>query len=101
MDFTNLILSPLAAIASFLIVTASPMVRPRCEHRVLLPAFVVSLFLNALLVQPWYYTTGSAFLAGAGAMLIFTVFGFAFGAFVGLLLVKAMRLARECLWPRD
>lgn len=101
MDFTNLILSPLAAIVSFLIITTSALVRPLSEHRVLLPAFVVSFFLNALLVQPWLYTTGSAFLAGAGAMLIFTLFGFAVGAFIGLLLVKATRLVLERLWPRE
>lgn len=99
-DFTNLLLAPLAAVVSVLVVIVSLWIRARFEHRALALAFAMSLFLNALIVQPWYYTTVAAFIEGVGALVVWTILGFALGALVGLLIVKATRYLRELMWLR-
>lgn len=92
LDFTNLFIAPLAALVTLLVVCVSVLIRPRSEHKSLVWAYAASLvFGSVLLVQPWYFSNQSALTDGLVALLIFSTFGFAVGAFVALVIVKGGR----------
>jgi len=94
MDFTNLVLAPLAAIISALVIFVSVLIRPCSEDRALLPAFAASILTNLLMIRPWGYLKWAAFREGMAALLIFSTLGFAIGALISLLMVKGLRFVR-------
>jgi len=96
MDFTNLIIAPLAALVTIVVVLASVLIRPQSEDRALLPAFGASILAIVLITAPWRYLNWTAFFENMEAVLIFGTIGFAFGALLALIFVKGLRLARRC-----
>ena len=100
-DFTILVFAPLAAIITAIWLGVAVLMRPRSEDRSLLPAFCAALLCNLWLDQPWYYIGQSALVSGVTRMLLFTIFGFAFGALVMLVLIKASRYARDHFGPKE
>ena len=94
MDFTNLLLAPIAAVISIAVIALAVLMRPQSEERALIPAFVASLLASLLLTQPWGYTSWVAFQEGMTATLIFSGLGFALGALFSLVLIKVLRFIR-------
>ena len=100
MDFSVLVVAPLAAIITVIWLSVAVLMRPRSEDRSLLPAFCAALTCNLLLDQPWFYVSQSAFFSGVARLLLFTVFGFALGALVTLVVIRTSRAARAHFWPK-
>ena len=101
MDFSILLFAPFAAIITVIWMSVAVLMRPRTEDRSLLPAFCAALISNLLLDQPWYYVDLSALVSGIARLLILTAFGFACGALVMLVPIKASRAARDYFWPKS
>lgn len=96
MDFTNLVIAPLAAIITTFVVFMSVLIRRGSEDRALLPAFVASILLAGLILEPWGYLNRRAFVEGMEALSIFGTIGFCVGALFSLVIVKSLRFARKC-----
>ena len=94
MDFSNLLLAPMAAIISIAVIALAVLMRPRSEERALVPAFVASLLASLMFTQPWGYTSLVGLREGMTATLIFTGLGFALGALFALILIKVLRFIR-------
>lgn len=91
MDFTNLVIAPLAALVTFVAVCGSVLVRPLSEDKSLIWAYAASLLLASVVVQPWYFTSQRAMIDGLLGLLMMSTFGFAVGAFLALIIVKGGR----------
>ncbi len=91
LDFTNLLIAPLAALVTFVAACGSVLVRPRSEDKSLIWAYAASLLLTSVVVQPWYFTNQRALIDSLSALLIMSTFGFAVGAFFAFIIVKGGR----------
>jgi hypothetical protein len=92
LDFANLLIAPLAALITLLVIGLSVLTRPRSEDKSLVWAYGASLMCaSVFVVQPWYFTSQRALTDGILALLILSTFGFAVGAFAGLVIVKGAR----------
>lgn len=97
MDFTNLVLAPLAAFVTLFVIIVSVFLRPRSEDRSLAAAFILSLMLNILIAEPWYYVTSEDLRLGLIDTAILSTIGFAVGALIALLVVKITRRLRNLI----
>jgi hypothetical protein len=97
MEFTNLLLAPLSAVISALVILLSAFVRPRSEERALIPAAALAVSTSIILIQPWGYRTWAGVGEGLAALLLFSTVGFALGALFALVLVKGLRFIRTKL----